>query len=137
MKKIRLHLIYFALSAISLISCESKYYDYRLKILNNSNNYIYADFYRSYPDTTLSINSHFGGLDHKVSPNGEITLARGGSWERAFQDDIQQKLLIFIFDAKIIENIPWDTIRNKYLVLKRYELTLKDLDSLNFKVSYP
>jgi hypothetical protein len=137
MKNLRLSLIYNMLLVLSLSSCKNNYYDFRLKVVNNSNKSIYADFYESHPDTTLGFNSHFRNIDKKVSPNGTITLGRGGTWERAYKEDIQQKLLVFIFDAGIVENTPWDTIRSKYLVLKRYDLTLKDLDSLNFKVTYP
>jgi hypothetical protein len=46
-------------------------------------------------------------------------------------------LIIFIFDAAIVDTTPWETIKKNYLILKRYDLTLKELDSLNFKVIYP
>jgi hypothetical protein len=137
MKRLKLSLVYKMLLVLSLSSCKNDYYDFRLKVVNNSNKSIYADYYQSYPDTTLAANSKFGNFDKKVNPNGTITLGRGGTWERAFKEDIQQKILVFIFDASIVENTPWDTIRSKYLVLKRYDLTLKDLDSLNFKAAYP
>lgn len=116
---------------------ESSYYDYRLKIVNKSDKIIYADFYQSYPDTTLSIYSHFDDTSAKAFPNETISLIRGGSWESAFNSEIKQKLEIFIYDAKTIENLPWETIKKNYLVLKRYDLSLGDLQKMDWTITYP
>lgn len=116
---------------------ESSYYDYRLKVINKSDKTIDIDYSQVFPDTTINNVPYFYHNTGKAMPNGTITLVRGGTWENAFKDDIHQKLIIFIFNATIVDNTPWDTIRKKYLILKRYELTLKDLDSLNFNVTYP
>ena len=132
------HSINFIL-IILLSSCDTNdsYFDNRLKVVNNSQNSIYADFYQSYPDTSLSLLFHFSSDQHKINPGGRISLGRGGDWETAFKDDINQKLIILIFDGNTIETVPWDTIRKKYLVLKRYDLTLDSLKKLNWVVTYP
>ncbi len=44
---------------------------------------------------------------------------------------------IYIFDAEVIENTPWETVVRDYLVLKRYDLSLSDLQRLNWQVTYP
>lgn len=116
---------------------DSSYYDYRLKIINKSNKTIYGDFYQSYPDTTLSLHSHFDNASEKAASNETITLVRGGSWDNAFKEEIHQKLMVFIFDAAVINTTPWDTIRKNYLILKRYDLTLEDLQKLNWSITYP
>ena len=139
MKTIKIILITISTIFVMLSSCDTnnKYFDTRLKVINNSDKAIYADFYQSYPDTTLSKLFHFANSAHKVMPHETFTLGRGGTWEQAFQEQIYQKLLVYIFDAVVVDNTPWDTIRKNYLILKRYELTLKELDSLNFKIIYP
>ena len=50
---------------------------------------------------------------------------------------IGDSLFVYIFDAELIENTPWEVIAKDYLVLKRYDLTLEDLQRLNWKITYP
>jgi hypothetical protein len=139
MKYFKILLIALLHSILVSSSCkkESSYYDYRLKVVNNSKDMIYADFYQSYPDTTLSSNSHFDGEILKARPNDTITLIRGGSWENAFSSDITEKLMVYVFDAEIIEDTPWDTVKANYMVLKRYDLSLQELEKMNWTISYP
>jgi len=44
---------------------------------------------------------------------------------------------VYIFDAAVVENTSWEVIARDYLVLKRYDLTLEDLQRLNWKITYP
>ena len=138
--KIMTFFLAFCLQAILMnSSCKhiSGYYDYRLKVINNSNRSIYAAYSQEYPDTTIVFSAApFYSNPWKAYPSETITLGRGGSWEDAFKERIQQKLIIFIFDASIADKTPWDTIKMNYLILKRYDLTMKELDSLDFKVIY-
>jgi hypothetical protein len=46
-------------------------------------------------------------------------------------------LSIYVFDAEVVENTPWEVVARDYLVLKRYDLTLDDLQRLNWTVTYP
>lgn len=39
-------------------------------------------------------------------------------------------MTIFLFDKAVVDTVPWGKIREDYLVAKRYEYTLKQLDSL-------
>ena len=45
--------------------------------------------------------------------------------------------MYFIYDACILETTPWDTIKAKYIVLKRYDLSLQDLQQMNWTITYP
>jgi hypothetical protein len=44
---------------------------------------------------------------------------------------------IFIYDAKLVQTTPWDSVVGKYLVLKRYDFSLQDLEKMNGIVTYP
>ncbi len=46
-------------------------------------------------------------------------------------------LSIFIFHSDTVSSYPWQTIRTEYKILKRYDLSIADLERLNYKVSYP
>ena len=48
-----------------------------------------------------------------------------------------EKVMVFVFDAQVLETTPWDTVKAKYLVLKRYDLSLQDLESMNWTITYP
>jgi len=56
-------------------------------------------------------------------------------YERTFRMD--SLINLYIFDATVVENTPWETVAKDYLVLKRYELSLADLQRLDWQVTYP
>ena len=47
------------------------------------------------------------------------------------------KTMIYIFDAAVLESTPWDTVKARNMYLKRYDLTLKDLQDRNWTITYP
>jgi hypothetical protein len=117
---------------------EGSYYDYRLKVMNKSNMTIYAEYTMTPIDTVLPYSqSPFNHSTDKAAPNGTIVLGRGGNWEDAFNEVVNQKLRIYIFNASIVDNTPWDTVKKNYMILKRYDLNLHDLDSLIWTITYP
>lgn len=46
-------------------------------------------------------------------------------------------VFVYVFDADIVENTSWGIVARDYLVLKRYDLTLEDLQRLDWKITYP
>ena len=58
-------------------------------------------------------------------------------YEADFQYGDLKRLMIFVFDAEIVENTPWEIVSKDYLVLKRYDVTLEDLQRLDWKITYP
>ena len=115
-KKIAIISIQFMLMA-SFCKEGGSYYDYKLKVINKSNMTIYAEYTMSSIDTLLPYaQSPFNHSPDKAAPNGTITLGRGGSWEDAFNEGTNQKLRIFIFDASVVDNTPWDTIKKNSII---------------------
>lgn len=137
MNTFKRNILILSLIILFVNSCENKYYDFRLKVYNNSEKTLYAMYYQSFPDTTLGLHSFFKSTYHRISPGETYTLRRGGTWETAFQEYINGKIMVFVFDANIVENTPWDTIRKNYLILKRYDLSYDDIVSLNWIITYP
>lgn len=133
-------LLAFAIFASLTISCHqtSKYYDYRLKLENKTGKTIMAYNSYNYPDTSLdpTIPKGIEANNLITGPNGEITFVRGGTWETAFKDDIPSgKMMIFVLDKDQVDHQPWDSIRQNYAVLKRFDLTLDSLRAHNFKIT--
>jgi len=113
--------------------------DDRLKIKNNSQENIYYDFSYDYPDT--SIDHYYPRNDpnvYLVKSNSEKKYTSRAKWEAVFGSEIpSDTLLLFIFDSYVLETIPWDTVRKKYLILKRYDLSYDDLERMNWTITYP
>ena len=51
-----------------------------------------------------------------------------------YQDDI---LMLYLFSRDTIEQVSWDRIVDEYLILRRYDLTLEDLEDINWTITYP
>jgi len=46
-------------------------------------------------------------------------------------------MMVYVFDAHVIETTAWDSVKANYLVLKRYDLSLDDLKRMNWTITYP
>jgi hypothetical protein len=65
-------------------------------------------------------------------------MSSSGCHEDRFDDDYySDTFIVYIFDAAVVENTPWEIVARDYLVLKRYDLTLEDLQRLDWKITYP
>jgi len=145
MKKILFYLIPLTL-ILSAGTCKKDTPSSHFKITfrNNSSNAIYTDWENLFPDT---VNFRFGSIAqfpqrYKVEPGkasvSALTTGSAGSFENILQYQIPaKKIMIYVFDANIIESIPIDTIKAHYLILKRYDLTLDDLRARNWIINYP
>ena len=99
-----------------------------------------SDFY---PDT-LSIK----GIPNPVLDPSHTKVLPGETntrvlWDRdcielAFKDLIpSDTMMVYVFDAHVLETTPWDSVKANYMVLKRYDLSLQDLKNMNWTVTYP
>jgi hypothetical protein len=105
-------------------------------VRNNTGTNIYSIYSRDYPDTTFRIAPKPVEED-LIKSHSERHLISRTSWESVFNSLPADTLSIFIFDAHLIDNTPWDTVKSKYLILKRYDLSYDDLVRMNWTVIYP
>jgi hypothetical protein len=103
-------------------------------IVNNSDNSIYFYLSFSYPDTALYLNTTNNAYFKIEKHSHKIEQYR-----RCLEGDYSYtpKIMCFIYDAQTIESTSWDSVKTKYLVLKRYDLTLQNFDSTNWTITYP
>jgi hypothetical protein len=107
----------------------------KLRVNNVSNTPIYMEW------TTDTI------LDHLTNPifYSQINKVEAHSIQKNYYgapstglfDNKVDTLSVYIFDAQVLETTPWDTVKANYLVLKRYDLSLDDLNRLNWIITYP
>jgi hypothetical protein len=109
----------------------------KLRVNNKSEKAIYVSWTSAYPDTSLNhmANPTYNSQINKVGANS-LQPDYYGDPSKAFFKSIDT-LSVFVFDAQVLENTPWDTVKAKYLVLKRYDLSLDDLIKLNWIIIYP
>ena len=108
---------------------------------NQSGKQLYVTSALEYPDTLY--------IAHGPSPSPAFekvqvdetntrALARRSCMELVYKDLIpSDTLMIYVFDAHVIESTPWTTVIDDDLVLKRYDLSLQDLRTLHWTITYP
>lgn len=107
---------------------------------NNSSKSLYIHASGSYPDTTsFEVEFPNPALNKEIYKVAAYSKNTSALWYRScleFTFKSNDTLMIFVFDANVLETIPWDTIKSKHLVLKRYNLSLEDLEQMNWKLIY-
>jgi hypothetical protein len=130
------------IAALCFSACEKppfvdKYY--RLTIKNNSSSDIrvlLADGYalKQYPDTTLPM---IKPSLQKASSGKNCYFDSRTKWTENLQNLPSDTLSIYIIDNLVFENEPWDSVRSQYNILLRYDLSIDDLETMDFNISYP
>jgi len=120
-------------------SCDPMDKVYSIKVENRTNYPIKVtagcSSYRMsiYPDTLLPINKP---SLIKVNSNDYNFLDHSIKWEDVISALPVDTLSIYIFDSDTIDIVPWSTIKSKFLLLKRYDLSLKDLKEMNWIITF-
>ncbi|WP_417600306.1 hypothetical protein [Owenweeksia hongkongensis] len=134
-----------------LISCVDRKKNYEdchhyMTIINNSDLVLYAIAASSYPDTIGFVdvipNPLFNEKLTKVNPNSVNTDAVKDietCMEVHFSKEVAGKrmdtMMVFLFREDSLLANDWKDAPN--FVLKRYDLTIDDLNALNWTVTYP
>ena len=114
-----------------------------IKIINNSE--IEIAFYPYtilpigglYPDTLLP-KADIGRYCSKIEPKHQW------GWSPDLTDKQMREqfgeadtLIFFVFSVETLNKYTWEEIREGYKILKRYDLSIQNLDSLNWTITYP
>ena len=115
---------------------------YRIKATTSSNDSLvcfieYEANAIHYPDTNLPLVKPFKRLVRKDIPYYLDRKDENGKWEEYIASLPADTLSVFFLDAKVFADSSWQTIRDKYLVLKRFDLSAEQLKNLNFTINYP
>jgi hypothetical protein len=139
MKTIEKYSLAFLSFMVLNISCSHKDENKHDLILfkNDSDKTIYLKSSVDYPDTMIHFsNPVLAGNSYKVAPNtiGD-PLRLTDTYEELFRQI--DTLMVFVFDSQTLENVPWETVINNYIILKRYDLSYLDLNTINWTIIYP
>lgn len=116
-----------------------------ITITNNSDKAIYVTCDTHFPDTMYfghASNPASDEFKNKISAksSSDRPLQNRDCWEAVFSHGVQipsDTLMIFIFDAEVLETEEWSDVVHSYKVLKRYDLSLADLKRMNWTITYP
>ena len=118
-----------------LMSCHpDKYYTW-FTINNNSSKGICYAYSNKYPDYLPS--GAAGAPSIVIQPGTGYSLVQAGSLDSYFTSVRSDTLELFIFDARVVQTVPWDSVLAKYLILKRYDLTLDSIRKMKNVINYP
>jgi len=114
---------------------------YRLYLNNNAEHSIgcyfaLGDKYgTAYPDTLLPETKQY--IIEEISPGDRYILDSGLEWEEVYSKLPKDTMSVFIFHTDTLKNETWNSIRDNYKILKRYDLSLEDLQNNDWTISYP
>lgn len=108
---------------------------------NLSDSAIYFSCSKAYPDTSLpnltyQAGSPFAVPSTLVEPGGSQPIPIPDSLDMYFATIPSDTLQIFIYSARVVQTTPWDTVVARYMVLKRYDLTLDSAQKIAGIVNY-
>jgi|LFRM01.1.fsa_nt_gb hypothetical protein len=103
---------------------------------NNSGNDVYYSV--TYIDEIEEYNLTLSPGFLKVKKNTTEKLPNSVSGLSCYESYAENSGLIylFLFDAKVAENTPWKTVREENLYLKKYALTIDELNERKWKITY-
>ncbi|MEX0968471.1 MAG: hypothetical protein WD077_14665 [Bacteroidia bacterium] len=88
-----------------------------------------------FPDTTLSETEPF--LREVEIGTSEILITT--YTVSSFYNEVLNgsRMSVYIFNADSVDLVGWEEIRNRNMVLKRYDLREEDLKAQNYTITYP
>ena len=140
MKKLLLIIV-----CVVLISCKFEGIGerkYTITVSNNSNHYIGLHFALGglydgglYPDTLLPHSDEYVCKDIKVS--GKYYYYSSAKWEEIYSNLPCDTMSVFIFHTDTLNKYGWQEVRDGYKILRRYDLSLKDIKKMKWTIPYP
>lgn len=86
-----------------------------------------------YPDTTLANEKP---VFITVPPKQDRPAYLRVAYELFFNEIPSDTLSVFVLHTDTLNKYSWKEIRDSYMILKRYDLSLDDLKQLDFRVTY-
>lgn len=115
---------------------------YPLYIYNKTNNQYIAYYITAggkygsfYPDTLLPNSNIY--IYRRIDPQKYFSTDSRRKWRDIFKELPKDTLSIFIFSSDTLNKYSWEEVRRDYKILKRYDLSIQDLELLDYKVYYP
>ena len=106
---------------------------YTFHVQNNSSKSIYYKISKMYPDTSIRDSLVTGG----IASSKQQPYESRKTWPKFFESLPADTLSVFFFSPDTVHKYGWKQVQSKYLVLKRKDISLKDLEDNEYIVTYP
>lgn len=117
-----------------LKACEAPDVQHYFKINNNANHWISYYVDESYPDTVIKLTKP---TIKTVPPNSSFKESDWGTWGERFDNIEGNKISVYVIHTDTLNKYTWEKVRDDYMILKRYDLSLDDLKESDFTITYP
>lgn len=135
--------LWLTVTALLLSGGQCKKDQVHLVLANNSDRFLYCYINNSwpgvgptYPDTTLWGQTTHGYTLIEPRSRQIFETLLGTKGEVTF-GHIGDTISFAIFDADTIAAYPWDVINREYKIVRRYDLSIHDLQKLDYTLYYP
>lgn len=120
----------------SFSSCKTPPFDhaYFIKIQNNSTKLIEYLASYNYPDTTIPDQQN---QLTTISADNFVKADSHDDWGTVLGKIPGKKISIFFFSPDTISKYGWETVRANYNILSRKDYSIQDLNTSNYKITYP
>ena len=88
-----------------------------------------------YPDTLLPTSNTY--IIKEIKSGNWYSQDSGIKWEEIYSNFPKDTMSVYVFHSDTLKKYPWDEVGNKYMILKRYDLSLSDLKLLEWSIYYP
>lgn len=127
----------------SLCRCDKIAMDkkYSIIVMNNASHSISCYFALGgyygtvYPDTSLPASNQY--IINDIKAGSRYYYDSGIEWEEIYSRLPKDTMSVFFFHSDTLKAYSWEKIRNDYNILKRYDLSLDDLNRMNWIITYP
>lgn len=109
---------------------------FQIKLVNKSNEHLALYFSNAYPDTSVKYVADCGCKEIKSGITGAC-MERYGWKDHVYSLCKGGKLSLFLFNRDSINQYTWDTVEAKYMIVKRWDLSIADLETMNWTITYP
>jgi hypothetical protein len=136
----RVHSLWIAAVLLSGCPRDDDEPDSAITLLNNSSEQIvFYDEYRLPTDTSIATiaypQTQENTADVVLGPNTAYEIP--GPFRSLFRQLPEKVLMVYLFSRDSIEQLSWQEIVDRDIVLRRFDLTEQKLDSLNWQIEYP
>lgn len=114
-----------------------------ITIANNSDYELDMSFSGEYPDSLSStgFGTRYPSYNLPIPPytTGRYEILGAGSCLETRIGYINEYgiFMFFLFDSQVLKTMPWDTIVKYRMYLKKYDMTVADLNNSNWTITYP
>ncbi len=124
-----------------LEGCVVDKFDSRLKFVNNTNSpvFIHGNFSLR-NDTVIHCDGCYSNIRegdyYNPKDTAEIGL-HGKLYDEYLEQSPEEVYRIFVFASDTIKKYGWEKAKNNYMILKRYDVTLKYIKENNWIITFP